>query len=111
MKSSKACEEHDWICIAIGVWECRHCGEPFESPYSVPQVNVREGGHFNHGLGKYIKNRQGVKDAMKQHKDETGNELVQVGNEKMKTKVKKNDYRLNQAEKAYVRQRLNGTGI
>lgn len=72
---------------------CVICGAEMYRVWTVPAVSIPQSGYYNHGLGRYISSKQDVKDAQREHKDRTGYELIELGNEKVKPKVsQKYDY-------------------
>jgi putative FmdB family regulatory protein len=74
---------------------CDRCGRDMERKWTVPQVSVpNDSGYFNHGLGTYIKHKSDVKDAITKINEATGQDLVEVGNEKVKPKPIKHDYEI-----------------
>jgi len=65
---------------------------------------------YNHAFGKYIKNRQELRDAINEHKDKTGEDLIEVGNENINSYSKKhrNHFEWDDAE---IAQALDKEGI
>jgi len=66
------------------------CSSLMNRVWSVPQVSIKSHGYFNNGLGQYVRHSGDVRDALNRHKDTTGKELVEVGNEN--ATVKKKDF-------------------
>lgn len=61
---------------------CRDCAQPMNRVFTVPQVSVpNESGYFNHGLGIAVHHKSDVRDELNRIKDNTGRELVEVGND------------------------------
>ena len=89
-------------------YNCPQCGEEMKRIWTVPQVKVYGGMEFNPGLGKFVRGQAGVRDALREHKDKTGQELIEVGNEKIKTKSKAGKYEFSHADMKEMHQTLEG---
>jgi hypothetical protein len=70
---------------------CTICDRPMARVFTPIMFSV-EKGEYNYGLGRYVGKKQDVKDALKQHKDTTGCELIEVGNDNIKPKTTVYDY-------------------
>jgi len=64
--------------------------------------------HFNYGLGRYVKSRSEVNDAVKEISDTTGQRLVEVGNETPTKENNHNGYKLSDRELHELKNTLNG---
>lgn len=63
------------------------CGGTALRVWRVPGAIVDNGEtYFNAGLGKVVRTKGDVRDAVKRVNDETGQSLVEIGNEKVKPK-------------------------
>lgn len=62
---------------------CLICNQSLKRIYSKPQINVPSRGYYNYGIDKYINNKQDLQDAKNKYKDKTGNEMIEIGNEKI----------------------------
>jgi putative FmdB family regulatory protein len=62
------------------------CGAVMRRVYTAPMVSVDKVEGFDHGLGRYIRNKGHKRDVLRQIKAETGQDLIEVGNEKPKIK-------------------------
>lgn len=75
---------------------CRDCGSQMIRIYTAPHVGVREGTFqegYNPGLGKAFKNKREMREHIRRHEGETGNQLIEVGNEKLTgLKPKRKEY-------------------
>ena len=68
---------------------CKPCGQPMDRVFSVLQVNVpHTNTYYDNGLGATIRNEQDKRNAIKRIEGETGQKLVEVGNENLKKHVK-----------------------
>lgn len=67
---------------------CPQCPRFLELVISVPRVNTRNcqfDAHYNWGLGKVIRSPAGIKEELRRIKGETGKEIVEVGNDTLKS--------------------------
>jgi hypothetical protein len=60
--------------------------------YSVPNIAIPNFGEYNPGLGVYVRSKKDIIDAQKRIRDETGREVIEVGNEKINVKPQISDY-------------------
>ena len=60
--------------------------------------NTKHETYYNYGLGKEISNKFQLNDEIKKLNDKTGSDLIEVGNEEVKTKKKHNNYELSTKE-------------
>jgi hypothetical protein len=69
------------------------CGATMERVYTVPYVAVEKVEGYDPGLGRYIKNKNHKRDVIKQINYATGQDLIEIGNEKPKVAPpKKQEY-------------------
>jgi putative FmdB family regulatory protein len=64
---------------------CGSCGGVARRVWNVPSVfpdNTQS--YFNHGLGCVVRSKGDIREAMKRIKGTTGQDLIEVGNEKLK---------------------------
>ena len=67
---------------------CR-CGGVAQRVWTVPEAQVESGeSYYNYGLGCRVSNKHDIKDAMHRINDTTGQCLVDIGNERVKTNLK-----------------------
>jgi len=83
------------------------CGHPMDRVWSVPQVSIKSHGYFNNGLGQYVRHAGDVKDALNRHKDTTGREMVEIGNESAKV-AKKDPWTFTNTEMKQMHNELGG---
>jgi predicted nucleic acid-binding Zn ribbon protein len=81
---------------------CLICNTEMQRVWTVPQVNcpIPPAGYYNHGLGRVINSKRDIRDAQIQHKDRTGFDLIELGNDKPKSKPKEAYSYSNEAAKA-----------
>lgn len=63
---------------------CAVCGATMQRVFTVPMVAVENVAGFDPGLGCYVKNKAHKADVLKRINASTGQNLVEVGNEKPK---------------------------
>jgi hypothetical protein len=68
------------------------CGQPMNRVYTVPQVTVEHVEGYDYGLGTYISSKAHKRDVLKRINEKTGQNLVEIGNEKLKVAPKRIDY-------------------
>lgn len=81
-----------------------YCGECFrdgvamvmDRVFSVPQVNISGTlkGEYNPGLGCVINSRKDVREARRRIYNETGRDVVEIGNEKMVVSPRRKEYEI-----------------
>lgn len=86
---------------------CDLCGLTMQRRYSVPQVSVFKD-YYNEGLGIKVNRKDQVTDEIKRIRDETGKEVIEVGNEKVKAEKKASNYKLSHEEYKLVHDVLKG---
>jgi len=66
--------------------------------------------HFNDALGAYVSTPSDIKNRLKEIEGETGQKLIEVGNEKASAQLgsKSNDYKFTDNEKRDMNQMLGG---
>lgn len=70
---------------------CEVCGETMQrlmQPIAAHKTSVFEP-HFNHGLGKVVTSQIQVKEELSRLRGETGKDIVEIGNDDLKTVKKK----------------------
>jgi hypothetical protein len=95
-----ACGEYEEVirpALEAGRPQTCACGLDMRRIYTVPHVNVQNLDGYNLGLG--CKQRD-VKDKLAKIQAETGRELVEIGNERIKYAPKHNNYELNDKDVA-----------
>lgn len=68
------------------------CGATMDRVYTMPYTNVENVEGFDPGLGVYVRNKAHKREVLKRINYKTGQNLVEVGNEKVKVTPKKHDY-------------------
>jgi transcription initiation factor TFIIIB Brf1 subunit/transcription initiation factor TFIIB len=80
---------------------CDQCGAVMVRIWTVPQITTQDVyTGYNPGLGAHIKNKGHLKEVLSQREGETGEKMIEVGNEKTACIIKKKniDLGLNNAE-------------
>ena len=74
---------------------CPDCGAKLIRQYTAHQVSIAADSYYNHGLGCKIDANHTVKDRLREIKDTTGREMVEIGTEKPSAGIKapKPDYK------------------
>lgn len=77
--------------------ECDMCGKQMIRLYSPARFAVFHPYH-NHGLGIDINHRRDLKEHLRKTYNETGQEMVEIGNEKQNVEKKAHSYELTREE-------------
>lgn len=68
------------------------CGAEMQRVFTVPFATVEHIEGYDPGLGRYISNKAQKADTIRRINAETGQHIVEIGNEKLKIAPKKQDY-------------------
>lgn len=80
---------------------CDMCGKVMRREYTVHNIKV-DHSYFNEGLGIKVSNKSDIRDHLNKVKDSTGNEIIELGNEKQNTTRKQSSYKLTKDEYQHV---------
>lgn len=61
--------------------ECPDCGQVSNRIWQPSHVSVDNVGGYNAGLGCVVRNKSDIRDIQRRYHDETGSNLIEMGNE------------------------------